>query len=182
MERWRARQTEKFNIKTRETMAIQYKATLNKGNEALRTGPTITVNEDLRPASDGMLASWIHYKNALIPEDVAAQVLGYFCDAAVALMSQGLAIHLKHRGVTMLRIFPDLHVKGGTLTLERARQLDPTVSELTPEVVRRLIARAGIEVKVHASVNPKFHELLSDYGFDTECAEVEVRDVVRRRK
>lgn len=163
-------------------MAIPYKATLNRGNEALKTGPTITVNEDLRPASTKALARWINYKNRLIPEQVAEEVLSNFCEAAVALMSQGLAIHLKHRGVTMLRIYPDLHVRGGTLTLERARQLYPTVGELTPEVVRRLVGRAGIEVKVHASVNPKFHELLADYGFDTECEEVEVRDVVRRRK
>lgn len=78
-------------------MAIPYKATLNRGNEALKTGPTITVNEDLRPASTKALARWINYKNRLIPEQVAEEVLSNFCEAAVALMSQGMAIHLKHR-------------------------------------------------------------------------------------
>ena len=163
-------------------MAIRYKATLNKGNEALKTGPTITVNEDLRPAENKTLARWINYKNRLIPESVAEDVLSCFCDAAVTLMSQGFAIHLKHRGVTMIRIFPDLHVEGDTLTLERAQQIDPTIKELTPQVVRRLLGRTGINVKVHATANPKFTELLKRYGIETECSEVEVRDVVRRKK
>ena len=162
-------------------MPIRYKAHLNMGNEALKTGPTITVNEDLRPAENKTLARWIHYKNPLVPEAVAEDVLSCFCEAAVALMSQGFAIHLKHRGVTMIRVYPDLHVEGGTLTLDRARQMDPSITELTPEVVRRLLGRAGIDVKVHATARPEFTDLLRQYGIETECAEVAVKDVVRRK-
>ena len=49
-------------------------------------------------------------------------------------------------------------------------------------MVRRLIGRAGIDVRVKTTANPKFTELLRRYGFDTECSEVVVKDVVRRKK
>ena len=57
---------------------IQYEVQLNQGNEALQTGKTITANEVLLTADEKALAREIHHQNSLIPEDVAAAVLGYF--------------------------------------------------------------------------------------------------------
>ena len=62
---------------------ISYKGQLNEGNAALGTEKTITANEDIRTCDLKALAREINHQNALIPEDVAASVLGYFCKAAV---------------------------------------------------------------------------------------------------
>ena len=61
---------------------INYKGQLNEGNAALGTEKTITANEDIRTCDLKALAREINHQNALIPEDVAASVLGYFCKAA----------------------------------------------------------------------------------------------------
>ena len=58
---------------------IEYKGQLNMGNEALGTEKTITANESLRTCDMKALAREISHQNTLIPEDVAASVLGYFC-------------------------------------------------------------------------------------------------------
>ena len=73
---------------------IQYEVQLNQGNEAeaLQTGKTITANEVLLTCDEKALAREIHHQNSLIPEDVAASVLGYFGKAAAQLMAMGFAI------------------------------------------------------------------------------------------
>ena len=48
-------------------------------------------------------------------------------------MSLGFAIQLKNGGDAALRLYPDIHVRGGNINLSRAQQLDPTVTELTLE-------------------------------------------------
>jgi hypothetical protein len=47
-----------------------------------------------RTADLKALAREIHHQNALVPEDVAAAVLNYFCKAAVEKMSEGFAVQL----------------------------------------------------------------------------------------
>lgn len=163
-------------------MAIRYKAQLNMGNEALKTEPTITVNKDVRPIGYKPVLRWMHDECKIVPENVAEMVISDFFKAAVAYMSQGMSVYMKHRGNVMIRLYPQVRIKGKNITLKRAKQIDPTIMELTPDVVRRLIGRVGVEVTVHAEVNPKFTQLLHDYGFDTECTEVVMKDVVRRKK
>ena len=75
---------------------IQYEVQLNQGNEALQTGKTITANEVLLTCDEKALAREIHHQNSLIPEDVAASVLGYFGKAAAQLMAMGFAIQFKN--------------------------------------------------------------------------------------
>ena len=66
---------------------IEYKGQLNMGNEALGSEKSISANEYLRTCDAKALAREISHQNRLIPEDVAAAVLGYFCKAAVEKMS-----------------------------------------------------------------------------------------------
>ena len=131
------------------------------GNEALGTEKTITANESLRTCDMKALAREISHQNALIPEDVAASVLGYFCKAAVQKMAEGFAIQLYNGQDVAIRIFPDIHVKGGNINLTRAKELDPTVTELTAENAGELIDKAGgVTVRVRATCMQKFTELL----------------------
>ena len=76
---------------------IQYEVNLNNGVEAFGTGKTITANEVLLTCDEKALAREIHHQNSLIPEDVAASVLGYFGKAAAQLMadSEGYSVERK---------------------------------------------------------------------------------------
>lgn len=140
---------------------IEYKGQLNLGNEALGTEKTITANECVRTCDTKALAREIHHQNTLIPEQVAEAVLENFCLAAVEKMAEGFAIQLMNGQDVAMRIYPDIHVKGGNINLARAKQLDPSVTDLTAENAGALIDKAGgVTVHVRATVQQKFTDLL----------------------
>ena len=141
---------------------IEYKGQLNLGNEALGTEKTITANEAVRTADVKALAREIHHQNTLIPEQVASAVLENFCAAACELMAMGFAVQLNNGNDVAMRIFPDVHIKGGNINLKRAKELDQSVTELTLENAGDLIDKAGgVTVKVRAVVQQKFTDLLN---------------------
>ena len=147
---------------------IQYEVQLNQGNEALQTGKTITANEVLLTCDEKALAREIHHQNSLIPEDVAASVLGYFGKAAAQLMAMGFAIQFKNGQDVLMRIYPDVHLKGGNINLERARELNPEVTDLTLENAGELATQVGVKVRVRCETEAKFTELLQSEGFSVE--------------
>ena len=147
---------------------IQYEVQLNQGNEALQTGKTITANEVLLTCDEKALAREIHHQNSLIPEDVAASVLGYFGKAAAQLMAMGFAIQFKQGQDVLMRIHPDVHLKGGNINLERARELNPEVTDLTLENAGELATQVGVKVRVRCETETKFTELLQSEGFSVE--------------
>ena len=147
---------------------IQYEVQLNQGNEALQTGKTITANEVLLTCDEKALAREIHHQNSLIPEDVAASVLGYFGKAAAQLMAMGFAIQFKQGQDVLMRIYPDVHLKGGNINLERARELNPEVTDLTLENAGELATLVGVKVRVRCETEAKFTELLQSEGISVE--------------
>ena len=147
---------------------IQYEVQLNQGNEALQTGKTITANEVLLTCDEKALAREIHHQNSLIPEDVAASVLGYFGKAAAQLMAMGFAVQLKNGQDVLMRIYPDVHLKGGNINLERAKQLNPEVTDLTLENAGELATQVGVKVRVRCETEAKFTELLNSEGISVE--------------
>ena len=90
-------------------------------------------NEVVENVDEQAQAREISHLNPLIPEQVAKAVLENFCKAVASLMSLGFAIQLKNGNDAALRLYPDIHVRGGNINLSRAQQLDPTVTELTLE-------------------------------------------------
>ena len=147
---------------------IQYEVQLNQGNEVLNSGKTITANEVLLTCDEKALAREIHHQNSLIPEDVAASVLGYFGKAAAQLMAMGFAIQFKQGQDVLMRIYPDVHLKGGNINLERARELNPEVTDLTLENAGELATLVGVKVRVRCETEAKFTELLQSEGFSVE--------------
>lgn len=147
---------------------IQYEVQLNQGNEALQTGKSITANEVLLTCDEKALAREIHHQNSLIPEDVAASVLGYFGKAAAQLMAMGFAIQFKNGQDVLMRIYPDIHLQGGNINLTRAKQLDPTVTDLTMENAGELATKVGVKVSVRCESEVKFTELLETEGYSVE--------------
>lgn len=160
---------------------IEYKGQLNMGNEALGTERTITANENLRTCDMKALAREIHHQNALIPEQVAEAVLENFCKAAVEKMAEGFAITLNSGQDVAIRIFPDIHVKGGNINLARAKELDPTITELTAENAGELIDKAGgVTVRVRATCMQKFTDLLEKEEYQLKRTGIETAAYVSR--
>ena len=161
---------------------IQYNVCLNNGIEAFGIDQkTITANDAVMTCDEQALAREISHENALIPEQVAKAVLENFCKAAAQLMSMGFAIQLKNGNDVALRIHPDIHVKGGNINLARAKELDPTVTELTKENAGDLVNRAGVVVRAKAECEPKFTELLLSMGAGISRKDVIERAMVARK-
>lgn len=140
---------------------IEYVIQLNNGNEYLGVEEkTITVNESLKTVDSRDLAMEINHENPLIPAQVADAVLQNFVKAAAHLMSMGFAIQFKNGEDVAMRIYPDLHIKGGNINLQRAQELDPTITELTLENAGDLVSKAGVTVRAKAECEQKFTELL----------------------
>ena len=161
---------------------IEYKGQLNMGNEAFGTEKTITANESLRTCDTKVLAREIaHASHDLIPEQVAAMVLENFCKAAAEKMAEGFAIQLNNGSDVAIRIFPDIHVKGGNINLARAKELDPTVTELTVENAGDLIDKAGgVTCRVRATCMQKFTDLLEKEEYQVKRTGIEVKAYVER--
>ena len=160
---------------------IDYKGQLNMGNEALQSEKTITANEVLRTCDTKALAREISHQNALIPEQVAAAVLENFCKAAAEKMAEGFAIQLSAGGDVAIRIFPDIHIKGGNINLARAKELDPTVTELTVDNAGDLIDRAGgVTCRVRATCMQKFTDLLEKEEYQVKRIGIETKAFVER--
>ena len=160
---------------------IQYEVCLNQGNEALQTGKSITANEVLLTCDEKALAREIHHQNSLIPEDVAASVLSYFGKAAAQLMAMGFAIQFKDGQDVLMRIYPDIHLKGGNINLTRAQELDPEVTDLTLENAGDLATKVGVTVKVRCESEVKFSELLEKEGYSIERKGVVERAYVNKK-
>ena len=159
---------------------IKYQVSLNKGVEAFGTGPSITANEIVDTADASALAREIHHLNSLIPEQVAEAVLQNFCEAAANLMAMGYAVVLRSGADAAIRIYPDVHVKGGNINLDRAKQLIPGTVALSLDNAGELVTKAGVIVRAKAECEAKFNDLLTTAGSRLERKEVVEKAFVKR--
>ena len=159
---------------------IKYQVSLNKGVEAFGTGPSITANEIVDTADASALAREIHHLNSLIPEQVAEAVLQNFCEAAANLMAMGYAVVLRSGADAAIRIYPDVHVKGGNINLDRAKQLIPGTAALSLDNAGDLVTKAGVTVRAKAECEPKFNDLLTKAEARLERKEVVEKAFVKR--
>ena len=145
---------------------MEYTISINNGVEAFGTAgqKTITVNEELKTVDAKFLAHYISLHNPTIPQQTAQSVLENFVECAAELMAQGNAIQLKNGQDVALRLYGDIHIKGGNINLQRARELMPGLTEITPENAQELVNRAGITVRAYAEVEQKFTDLLLAQG------------------
>lgn len=163
-------------------MAIKFQAVLNQGVEAFGSGKSISAQEFVETVDEQALAREIHHLNPLIPEQVAASVLQNFCQAAAQLMAMGYAVVLKNGNDAAIRIYPDIHIKGGNINLARAKELDPTVTDLTKENAGDLVTKAGVTVRAKAECEKKMTDLLLGMNISLERKEVVERAYVARKE
>lgn len=161
---------------------MKYNIQLNQGNEALNSGKTITANEVVETVDEKALAREIHHLNALIPEQVAESVLQNFCQAAAQLMSMGYAVVLKNGNDAALRIYPDIHIKGGNINLARAAELIPGTTDITLDNAGELATKAGVTVRAKAECEQKMTDLLLAQGASIERKEVIERAYVPKKE
>ena len=159
---------------------IKYQVSLNKGVEAFGTGPSITANEIVDTADASALAREIHHLNSLIPEQVAEAVLQNFCEAAANLMAMGYAVVLRSGADAAIRIYPDVHVKGGNINLDRAKALIPGTVALSLDNAGELVTKAGVTFRAKAECEPKFNDLLTKAEARLERKEVVEKAFVKR--
>ena len=139
---------------------IKYNIKLNQGNEVLNSEKTVTAVEVVENVDANFMAHHMHLHNPLIPEDVATAVLNAFCESAAELMGQGHAVVLTNKGKAALRLYPDIHVKGGNINLARAQELMPEVTELSLDNAAELVQRAGLTLRAKAECEPAMGVLL----------------------
>jgi hypothetical protein len=141
---------------------LKYNVQLNNGNEAFGvTEKTITANEVTETVDSKFLAHHLNlHSHGLIPENIAQLVLDNFCAVAAELMGQGHAVVLTSKGKAALRLYPDIHVKGGNINLARAQELMEGVTELTLENATELVQRAGLTLRAKAECEPAMGVLL----------------------
>ena len=160
---------------------IEYLGQINLPNAKLGvTERTITANEDLRTCEQKLLAKEIaHQSHGLITEEIAGMVIKLFCQATAEKMAEGYAIQLQAGDDVAMRIFPDLHVRGGNINLKRAKELMPDVVTDEQSMVDHageLIDRAGVRVTVRAVVQQKFTDLLDKQEYAVKRTGIVTRD------
>lgn len=163
---------------------MEYDIQINNGVEAFGTAgqKTITVNESVKTVDAKFLAHYIALHNPTIPQQTAESVLANFVECAAELMAQGNAIQLKNGQDVAMRLYPDIHIKGGNINLARAKELDPSVSEITAENAALLVQKAGLTVRAYAEVEQKFTDLMLAQGASvTASGKVTERAAVQRK-
>ena len=162
---------------------MEFDIQINNGVEAFGTAgqKTITVNESLKTIDAKFLAHYISLHNPTIPQQTAESVLANVVECAAELMAQGNAIQLKNGNDVAMRLYADIHIKGGNINLTRAKELDPTITELTAENAGELIDKAGgVTCRVRATCMQKFTDLLEKEDYQLKRIGIETKPYVAR--
>lgn len=151
-----------INPQTLKTM-IKYILQINNGVEAFgTTGKTITANEQVETCDAAELAREIAHYAEVVNERTCKFVLDNLLAACVQKMSEGKAVVLTLDGKAALRIYPDVHLKAGNINLTKAQELDPTVTEITPENAYSLAVKAGgVVLRAKAEVEQPLSDALA---------------------
>ena len=163
---------------------MEYDVIINEGNENLGIDEkTITVRTILEKGKAKEFYREMYYHNRLVPTQVVDNVIESFCAVAVSLMAEGRTICLYSKNDdkkdVAIRLYPEVQLNGNykRINIERAKELDPTVTEITPENAAELVAKHGVTCHIRADVRPRFSQLLKD-----QKPELTRRNVVVKKK
>ena len=144
---------------------IKYTLNLNNGSEVLNTGKTITANESVETCDAAELAREIAHYAEVVNERTCKFVLDNLLAACVQKMSEGKAVVLTLDGKAALRIYPDVHLKAGSINLAKAKELDKTVTDLTMDNISDLATKAGgVVLRAKAEVEQPMTDALLKMG------------------
>ena len=141
---------------------IKYTLNLNLGSEVLNTGKSITANEAVETCDAAELAREIAHYAEVVNERTCKFVLDNLLAACVQKMSEGKAVVLTLDGKAALRIYPDVHLKAGSINLAKAKELDPTVTDLTMDNISDIATKAGgVVLRAKAEVEQPMTDALA---------------------
>jgi hypothetical protein len=147
---------------------LEYQIQINNGNEALgTTGKTLTVNEAPRLVSLDFIVEEVKHKNELVPERAIKDVLTSFAEVSARLMAEGFIVPLMTENQDVIaRLYADMHLKGQSINLAKARELMP--DEVTDEAsmvehAGDLVGRVGLKITAKAETEQKFNDLLMSF-------------------
>ena len=145
---------------------VKYNLQINNGVEAFgTTGKTITANEAVETCDAAELAREIAHYAEVVNERTCKFVLDNLLAACVQKMSEGKAVVLTLDGKAALRIYPDVHLRVGSINLAKAQELDPTVTDLTMENISDLATKAGgVVLRAKAEVEQPMTDALLKMG------------------
>jgi hypothetical protein len=145
---------------------IKYNLQINNGVEAFgTTGKTISANEVVDTCDASELAREIAHHAEVVSERTAKYVLDNILAAVVQKMSEGKAVVITLDGKAALRIYPDIHIKGGNINLARAKELDPEVTDITLDNISGIVSKAGgVTLRAKAEVERPLTEALKAQG------------------
>ena len=144
---------------------VKYFLQLNNGNEAFNTGKTITANESVETCDAAELAREIAHYAEVVNERTCKFVLDNLLAACVQKMSEGKAVVLTLDGKAALRIYPDVHLKAGSINLAKAQELDATVTDLTMDNIGDIAQKAGgVTMRAKAEVEQPLTDALLKMG------------------
>ena len=144
---------------------IKYTLNLNNGSEVLNTGKTITANESVETCDAAELAREIAHYAEVVNERTCKFVLDNLLAACVQKMSEGKAVVLTLDGKAALRIYPDVHLKAGSINLAKAKELDKTVTDLTMDNISDIATKAGgVVLRAKAEVEQPMTDALMKMG------------------
>lgn len=143
---------------------MDYQVYIQQGNEHFGTeGSTIYIGEKPIKLRNDYIINRIHDKNMLVPTQLISSVLENLYLVWGEALAEGSAIQIKVGNDVIARIKPDISIKGGNINLKRAKELDPTVTEITVENATELVQKAGVQLKIKIEVMPKFAELVKTF-------------------
>ena len=142
---------------------MKYNILINNGNENLGIdGKSISVQEVVTNVSNDFVSQYISRKNPLYNVDVMDGAQVTLCKGWAELLAEGFSIQLKCGNGVCIRIYPDLHIEGGNISLERAQELIPGTTDITPENAADLVRAAGLTVRAKAEVEIKLTEMMKN--------------------
>ena len=152
---------------------VKYNLQINNGVEAFgTTGKTITANEVLETCDSAELAREIAHLAEVVNERTAKYVLDNVLEAVVQKMSEGKAVVLTLDGKAALRIYPDVHLKAGSINLAKAQELDPTVTEINLDNVSDIATKAGgVVVRAKAEAEQPLTDAMKKMGISLHLNE-----------
>ena len=164
-------------------MNAQYNIKVNQGNEALGTGPSISVEESPRgTATKKDLAKHMHMLNGLVPESVCLQTIELFGEALIHLAAQGVKVPLfGFKDKRFCTIYMDLKLDKN-ISLAAVQAIDPSITELTVENAPQFVKASDIKARLKFETEDGGNEALTDEMEGLERNEVSVKAYVQRKE
>ena len=164
-------------------MQALYNINVNQGNEALGTGPSISVEESPRgTATKKDIVKHMRLMNGLMPEKVCQDAIELFGETLIHLVAQGVRVPLfGFNDKRFCTIYLDLKLDKN-ISLADVQAIDPSITELTAENAPQFVKASDIKARLKFETEDGGNEALADEMEGLTRNETNVKAYVRRKE